>query len=52
MAKTIGYSAEVITGQIVEAQHVSQSIEAFSAANQSDYDISISYHWSPRPCIR
>ena len=42
MAKTIGYSSEVITGQIVEAPHVSQSIEAFSAANQQDYDISIS----------
>ena len=42
MAKTIGYSSQVITGQIVEAPHVSQSIEAFSAANQEDYDISIS----------
>jgi len=42
MAKTIGYSSEVVTGQIVEAPHVSQSIEAFSAANQQDYDISVS----------
>lgn len=42
MAKTIGYSSQVITGQIVEAPHVSQSIEAFSAANQEDYDISVS----------
>jgi hypothetical protein len=40
--KTIGYSTEVSTGQIVEAPHVSQSIDAFSAANQQDYDISIS----------
>ena len=39
MAKTIGYSSEVITGQIVEAPHVSQSIEAFSAANQQSADI-------------
>ena len=40
--KTIGYSSAVVTGQIVEAPHVSQSIEAFSAATQKDYDISIS----------
>ena len=42
MAKTIGYYSQVVTGQIVEAPHVSQSIEAFSAANQQDYDISVS----------
>ena len=30
------------TGQTVEAQQVSQSIDAFSAVNQKDYDISVS----------
>lgn len=32
----------IVSGQTVEAQQVSQSIDAFSAANQQDYDISIS----------
>ena len=35
MAKTIGYSSEVVTGQIVEAPHVSQSIEAFTSAKDN-----------------
>ena len=32
----------IVSGQTVEAQQVSQSIDAFSAVNQKDYDISVS----------
>jgi len=40
MAEQFKYQSEIITGQIVEAQHVSQSVEAFTGDRA--YDIVIS----------
>tara|TARA_R110002072_G_scaffold986_2_gene8146 strand:- start:175 stop:1446 length:1272 start_codon:yes stop_codon:yes gene_type:complete len=44
MAKQLKYITDIITGQPVEASHVSQSVEAFSAESgvQKAYDISVS----------
>jgi len=40
MAEKFKYQSEIITGQIVQAQHVSQSVEAFTGVEE--YDITIS----------
>ena len=44
MAKEFKYKSEIQQGEIVQSWHVSQSVEAFSAASgvQEDYDISVS----------
>ena len=44
MAKQLKYITDIVTGQPVEAPHVSQSVEAFSAESgvQKAYDISVS----------
>jgi len=44
MAKQLKYITDIVTGQPVEAPHISQSVEAFSAESgvQKAYDISVS----------
>ena len=44
MAKELKYITDIIQGNIIDSWHVSQSVEAFSAATgvQQDYDISVS----------
>ena len=42
MAKVLNYPSQIQQGEIVQSWHVSQSVEAFSAASQQDYDISVS----------
>ena len=40
--KHLKYEDQIQQGEIVQSWHVSQSVEAFSAPSQSDYDISVS----------
>ena len=42
MAKQLQYKSQIVQGEIVQSWHVSQSVEAFSAAEQVAYDISVS----------
>jgi len=42
MAKQLQYKSQIVQGEIVQSWHVSQSVEAFSAAEQVAYDVSVS----------
>ena len=42
MADNFKYKSDIEQGKVIQSWHVSQSVDAFSAANQRAYDISVS----------
>ena len=42
MAKQFNYKSQIEQGEVIQSWHVSQSVDAFSTANQVAYDISVS----------